>query len=150
MPLSPLQDIFENEIPLQLTSPNYKRELSTLDLDHFPEIQDFQMRLSGSKSQTDPHLQFISPTLGVLASFPWWDNTNQSFLHRPGFQFFGPIEDPFSDADQGWQFLIWKHQDYIYVMEGEEPNCQDFPVWFKVPESQFINQWHLLKETLVP
>ena len=149
MPIPPLHDIFENEAPLQLASSTYKRELSTLDLDRFPEIHDFQMRLSGAKSLTDQHLQFISPTLGVLASFPWWDDANNSFFHRPGFHLFGPIDDPFSDTDQGWQILIWKHQDYIYVMEGEEPNCRDFSVWFKVHESHFINQWHQLKETFL-
>lgn len=148
IPKAPYLEVFENEQPLHLNSAHYPGELSTLDLESFPEITDFQMELFPAKSPTDQYLRFISPSQGVLASFPWWDKTNQALLLQPGSTLFGSITEPFNDADQGWQILIWESQDYIYIMEGEEPNCLDFPVWFCVSRTRFINQWHQLKDAL--
>lgn len=59
------------------------------------------------------HLRFVSAQLGVLASFSWWDNVDDTMTRVKEFIPLGTIDKPFEDADESWQILIWEHEDFV-------------------------------------
>ena len=141
-------EVFENDHILQLPSSNYQLELRKLDLDAFPIIDNFKMELIDTKSDMGFHLRFVSEHLGILTSFPWWDNVQDILTQTSDDSIVGSISNPFDDLEQGWQILIWEHENYVYIMEGEEPQCTEFAVWFRVGKQRYYTQWEALKRSL--
>jgi hypothetical protein len=66
------QDVFANPYRLLFPSNNYRDALPQLDLNAFPEISDFEIELYDRDHDLGPHLRFVSPSFGILTSFPWW------------------------------------------------------------------------------
>lgn len=143
--MQPLPKVFENERILQLLSSDYRSELTKLNLETFPLIDDFEVEIFNTKSFMGFHLRFISKRHGILASFPWWDNVDDMMKRVKGFIPLGTIDKPFEDADESWQILIWEHKDFVYIMEGEEPACEEFQVWFKIDKKVFFTEWDEFK-----
>ncbi len=76
------------------------------------------------------------------------DNVQDILTKTSDHSIVGSISNPFDDLEQGWQVLIWEHQNYVYIMEGEEPQCTEFAVWFKVGKQRYYTQWEALKRSL--
>jgi hypothetical protein len=137
--------VFENERILRLLSSDYRSELTKLDLEAFPIIDDFKVEIFNTKTFMGFHLRFTSKNLGVLTGFPWWDNVDDMMTQAKGFTPLGTIDKPFEDADESWQILIWEYENFVYIMEGEEPACKEFQVWFKIDKNVFLNEWDEFK-----
>jgi hypothetical protein len=58
------------------------------------------------------------------------------------------VEHPFDDLEQGWQILIFEHDERVFVLEGPEPLCHDFPVWFAVPRDEYFTAWRQVIESV--
>lgn len=132
---------FKNSQPLEISSNQYALHLVSLDLQMFPLIEDFVIKIKES-SPFGLHLYFQSDRYGKLAGFPWWDNVDKD-LSRFTIQDIpvGSIEKPFDDLEQGWQILIFQTREYVYILQGKEPCCRKFPVWFRVKREQYLNEW---------
>lgn len=135
---------FYNIKRLILSDSNYSQEIIKLDLDTFPVIDDFEIKTIETGS-LGVHIYFYSLKLGILSSFPWWDHAEHdikkmSIEHIP----LGSTENIYDDLEQGWQILIWEEKEYIYIMEGDEPCCQEFRTWFKVNKNNYILEWQKL------
>jgi len=58
----------------------------------------------------------------------------------------GNLSNPFNDLEQSWQILIWEKRNYVYIMQGEEPCCLEFPIWFKVLKEKYLDEWKKIIE----
>ncbi|MHA2202756.1 MAG: hypothetical protein ACW991_03625, partial [Candidatus Hodarchaeales archaeon] len=77
--------VFENERILRLLSSDYRSELTKLDLEAFPIIDDFKVEIFNTKTFMGFHLRFTSKNLSVLTGFPWWDNVDDMMTRAKGF-----------------------------------------------------------------
>ena len=119
--------------------PDYD-ELSELDLGAFPVVRNFKVLLKHIAS-LGHHVELHDES-GFLAGFPWWDHAARTLRMRGEEAVpIGTIENPFEDLEQGWQILIFEQGDKVYVLEGPEPVCPDFPVWFAVPREEYFQAW---------
>lgn len=139
--------IYKNERQIRLSNNNYSQELVKLDLREFPIIDDFGI-LARQRGAFGYHLYCVSPMYGLLASFPWWDHAEKDLETMKIENIpLGTIDKPFEDLEQSWQILIWEKRDYVYIMEGEDPCCIEFPVWFRVRKQRYIEEWdRILKD----
>jgi hypothetical protein len=55
---------------------------------------------------------------------------------------------PYDDCEQGWQIIIFKKRNYVYILQGNEPTCTNFNVWYKVRIEDYLNNWNNLIEYL--
>lgn len=120
---------------------NYVDGIKSLNLINFPLLEDFSIKVIDTKT-LGKHIYYFSEKEGVLTSFPWWDNVevdikNWDIKNIP----LGSLDAPFDDLDQGWQVLIFKDIEYVYILEGDEPGCEEFKSWYKVPLEKYINEW---------
>ena len=134
--------IYKNDKPIILADYNYAEQIKTLDLKAFPVIDDFEIVTKDRGKSLGVHLYFSSSQYGQLASFPWWDNADRSLKEMNINDIpLGKMENPFYDLEQSWQILIWEKRDYVYVMQGEDPCCIEFSIWFKVNKDKYIGAW---------
>ncbi|MEJ8553361.1 hypothetical protein [Tepidibacter sp. Z1-5] len=113
-----------------------------LDLDEFPLIDDFKIKIKYNGEYLGNHLYFINTQNEILASFPWWDHVDKDLINMNIENIpLGPINGAFDDLEQGWHIYIFEHNNYVYILEGEEPCCEEFEVWFKVNKEVYINEW---------
>ncbi len=143
---------YKNEKSVRLPDYDYERRLVNLNLDAFPLIEDFEIMTKKRGKYMSLHIYFSSAKNGILATFPWWNHVDRRLRemdmdHIP----LGKISKPFSDCEQSWQILIWEKRDYVYFMQGNDPCCTEFPVWFKVRENDYKNEWkRILQEYQLP
>jgi len=73
------QKRFRNRQPIIIRhdQQNKDRWLRTLDLAAFPVIEDFTIQLRPPDRLAGRKLDFVSPSSGLLASFPWWDHVDR-------------------------------------------------------------------------
>lgn len=109
------------------------------ELDSFPCVGDFAVTLSDSG---DRHIEFTSAKRGRLASFPAWEHADRDLRHFTAADVpLGSMNDPFEDADEGWRIAIFEHQKFVYVLEADDPNAEDFPHYFRVPRDRYLAAW---------
>ena len=133
--------VFSNATPLELPSSDYVHALQAVDLAAFPLIADFTIELRDSE-EFGQHVQFVSPTRGELAGFPYWDNVERDMRHFVAEDVpLGSIDEPVDDADVDWQILIFERAGFVYVLEGAAPHTRQFDVWFRVPRDRYIAEW---------
>ncbi|HKB79827.1 MAG TPA: hypothetical protein VKH35_08935 [Thermoanaerobaculia bacterium] len=133
--------VFRNSAPLELATSTYAEALGALDLSEFPTIGDFAIELSDSE-EFGQHVQFVSPSHGELAGFPYWDNVDRDMRHFVAEDVpLGSIGEPVDDADVDWQIVIFEHAGFVYVLEGSAPHATEFDVWFRVPRDRYIAEW---------
>lgn len=133
--------VFKNSVPLEIATADYANALGALDLGGFPLIADFTIELHESE-EFGQHVQFISPSRGELAGFPYWDNVERDMRHFVADDVpLGTIDEPVDDADADWQIVIFEHAGFVYVLEGTRPHATEFDVWFRVPRDRYINEW---------
>lgn len=111
-------------------------------LDSFPTIGDFAVRLSDSD---DHHIEFTSLARGRLASFPAWEHADRDLRHfTPSDVPLGTIDEPFDDRDDNWRIAIFEHHRFVYILEANDPNARDFGRWFRVPRDRYLQAWAAL------
>lgn len=120
---------------------SYIADLKSLDLSIFPLINDFTVRLIDTEI-FGKQVDYFSPKEGVLTSFPWWDNVDMDIKNWTVKNIpLGTAETPFDDLEQGWQVLIFQDGIYVYILEGDEPGCEEFSSWYKVSLEKYTEEW---------
>ncbi len=118
------------------------------ELDSFRTIPDFAVAVSDAP---DRHLEFRSASRGRLAHFPAWEHADRDLRHFTASDVpIGSIDDPFDDADDGWRIAIFEHRGFVYVLEGDSANADDFPRYFRVPGERYLQAWAALIDTYNP
>lgn len=136
------ENLRKNEKPMRFIDYDYTQNLKNLDFKSFPLIEDFETITKDCGKFLGVHLYFNSQELGLIASFPWWDNVNKKLKEMETQDIpVGTVDNPFNDLEQGWQILIFQKRDYVYVMQGEDPCCTEFPIWFKVRKEKYFEEW---------
>lgn len=132
---------FKNDSPIKLSTSSYSEEIKKLDLNTFPLIDDFSI-VTRDRGQLGYHVYFLSNKFGLLASFPWWDHAERDLKDMDISKIpIGRMDNPFDDLEQSWQILIWEKRDNVYIMEGEDPCCTEFPVWFRIKKEKYLGEW---------
>lgn len=126
---------------MKLTDYNLKK----IDLNLFPAVNDFEIIVTEHK---DPHLgrhlYYYSNEFGVLTSFPWWDFVGEDLQTKKIHDIMpiGTLCNPYDNLEQGWQLLIWEKGQFIYIMQGNEPCCTEFDIWYKVNKNDYYVGWN--------
>ena len=124
--------------------------LAELPLDAFPVFDDFAVVL-GESTDTGRHVEYVSVRHGRLASFPAWDHAERDLPHfTPGDVPHGTLHAPFEDRDDAWRMLLFEHESYVYVLEADAPDADDFPRFFRVPSVRYIQAWAALIDLYNP
>lgn len=139
---------YQNDKPIILSSYDYTKELSKLDCNSFPLIEDFEIITIDTGEYMGIHVYFFSQTIGkMIASFPWWDHADKNLKEMDISSIpLGKVRSPYNDLEQSWQILIWEERDNVYIMQGDEPCCVQFPIWFKVKKQKYMEEWVKLIE----
>jgi len=112
------------------------------ELDSFRTIPDFAVGVSNS---ADRHIEFTSASRGRVANFPAWEYADRDLRHFTAADVpIGSIDVPFEDADEGWRIAIFEHRGFVYVLEADDPNAEDFPRFFRVPRERYLQAWAAL------
>lgn len=130
-------ELFRNSSPLV---PGAGWKCADLDLAAFPAVDDFTLEIRNSAFRA--LVWYVSPTLGRL-SHPALDHADARIrLWTLADIPMGTPEQPYSDADQGWETYIWRDGAFVYVMEGEGEG--EFTVWYRVPADRYLSEWQRL------
>ena len=110
-------------------------ELNTeeLDINSFPEIEDFSISASDG-------LEFKSQSQGVLTTFPYFDNVDKALSYLPSDQIPG-LNGEWDELDQGWRVIIFPKSEYIVVMEATDPFSKEITVYYKVSKGIYKKAW---------
>lgn len=120
------------------------------DLDVIPTVPDFNVDMT-EPGEGGRHLQFSSIRRGRLAGFPAWDHADRDLRHfGPADVPLGTIDEPFEEADENWRIFIFEHGGFVYVMEGQSPRAEDFPVAFRVPRDHYLAAWAFVIDAFNP
>jgi hypothetical protein len=116
-------------------------------LDSFPAINDLSVALADD----DHHLIFSSASRGRLASFPAWEHADRDLRHfTPSDVPIGTMDIPFQDADENWRIVIFERRGFVYVLEADDPQADDFRRWFRVPSERYLQAWAMLIDVYNP
>jgi hypothetical protein len=139
--------IWSNDYPLWFTSYVNPFQVEGLELDYFPLVEDFEIRLEEMIDETGHsafyQVWFFSQTLGYLALF--WTLSMEIYLAKNEVDNIsiplGSLDTPYQNCDQGWELIIGEHNDFVYIMEGNFNYYYDR--WFKVLKAKYFEQWQL-------
>ncbi len=127
---------FYNEKPIKMNS------TEMMDERQFPEIKDFTIRIMESDF-SGMQLLFYSEKNGVLTSFPWLSDVDETLKKMNMMQIFlGTKENPFS-AMNG-KVLIYADGDYVYVLQAQDSVDAGFETYFRVKYDTYIGEWETL------
>ena len=133
-PRNSLPDIFQMMLA-------HDDSLDSLPLDGFPVIDDFYVTLA-EEGEGGLHVEFRSQKHGRLAGFPAWDHADRDLRHfTPSDVPLGTIVTPYDDRDEGWRILIFGEAGWIHVLEGDSPNAEEFPRFFRVKAGRYVQAW---------
>ena len=122
------------------------KEISkNIDYSNFPEIKDFFIFIQDSEGKMGRHLYFKSKEHGILTSFSWWDNVEQRIKNMTA-PLYGTVEQPFTDIDQDWNINIFRKDEYVYLIEGND-NHLEYNTYYKVPIEIYEKEWSNLLES---
>lgn len=167
---------WSNDSPLLCKdySPGNAPKMESLPLNAFPLIDDFEIKLEDTIDETGNsvfgyQVRFFSPTLGYIASFPWWDNATHDLVKdefwvlsehtgedlrygdpnyhpdRPVSVPLGNFNNPYTALEQGWEIVIAQCDRYVYVLEGNFDQRKGYHSWFKVSLERYLRQWQAVK-----
>ncbi|WP_405018572.1 hypothetical protein OHV05_17795 [Kitasatospora sp. NBC_00070] len=120
------------QVPVELDD---YRDIEGFDLEGFPEAGNFEVELFDDPEVDGLSLRFVDRLLNVTVAFPWWDRMEAwSEADVPT----GTISEPFADLEQGWRILIWEHQGFVFVMEGDD---DVFHTWIRIPVAVWSAAW---------
>ena len=117
------------------------KDFRDADLAAFPTIDDFVIDLEPSE-EGGMHLVYTSASRGRLAGFPAWDHADRDLRHftTPDVPF-GSVSDPYDDRDDAWRILIFEHDRFVYVLEGDAPNDFETSRFFRIPRDRYFAAW---------
>jgi hypothetical protein len=122
----------------------YRGDVDDLELSGIPQIDDFGIRF-GEPTEGGRHIEYASASLGTLASFPAWDHPDRDLRHFiPSDVPMGSIANPYEDADEGWRIVIFESEGSVYVLQADDPNAEEFPVYFRVTRADYLGAWAVL------
>ncbi|MDZ7962880.1 MAG: hypothetical protein RMY34_34285 [Aulosira sp. DedQUE10] len=138
---------WSNDYPLWFTSFVNPFEVEGFELDYFPLVEDFEIRLEEIADKTGNstfyQVWFFSQTLGYLARF--WGLSRANYLAKNEVDDFsiplGSLDTPYQNCAQGWELIIGEQNDFVYLMEGNFNNY--YERWFKVSKTKYSEQWQL-------
>ena len=120
-------------------------------LEAFPVITDFALRLFDSGDEGGMHLEYASASQGRLAQFPAWDHVDRDLRHFIAADVpFGTLAEPYDDRDETWRILLFEDGGWVYVAEGEEPNATSFTSRFRVLRERYFQAWAALIDQFNP
>jgi hypothetical protein len=116
------------------------RTLGDLDLDDFPIVENFTIELFDDSSAGGLGIRFLDSMMDEVIAFPWWapveeDLRQWSISDVP----LGSLGEPFHDVEQGWQILIWRIDDWVFVMQGDEEGNYRWRI--KVEAGRYLSEW---------
>ncbi len=140
---------FKNAMALEVINPS---ALKLLDLPAFPVVEDFVVvPMLGSVPSWRmplPHLigaEFYSRELGLLISCRWWEGI--FYINRIRGYFSaqdapnGTIDEPHFDFQPAWQIFIFEQEEYVYVLQADNSQEDDFSTWFRVSSQNYSMAW---------
>ena len=120
------------------------------ELDSIPTFNEFVVTLR-EFDEGGQHVIFTTGDGTELASFPGWDHADRDLRHFvPSDVPLGSWDDPFDESDDGWRINIFEYRGFIYVLEGDDPNTEDFGTFFRVPRDQYLQAWAFLIDAFNP
>lgn len=128
-----------NETPLTIAEAGEETSFALLPFAKFPIVADFYVNTIKT-AVFGYQLEYRSDLYGTITTFPWWDRVEHRFKTMADMPI-GTLEQPFSDLEQGWQLYIFQHDDFVYILEGDEPICEQFSRWFKVSADLYTARW---------
>jgi hypothetical protein len=142
---------FRNPRPLRLAGEEVADALETIDLDAIPVVDDFLVVLRPVDDEHGSHVDFVSPSLGLLATFPAWDYAERDLRHfNPADVPLGSVDSPYEDADDEWRIVIFVQHAYVYIFEADTPRAESFPRFFRVTRDRYFEQWAQLMSMFNP
>jgi hypothetical protein len=116
----------------------------TFEVDHYPSISDFSVRLVET-DEGGKQLEFASVSRGRLAWFPAWEHVDRDLRHFIATDVpLGTFDEPFLEEDEAWRIVIFEHDGWIYVAEGDHPVSGGFTSRFRVPRDRYLKAWAAL------
>lgn len=112
--------------------------------DMFPLIDDFEV-LPEKSRRFGYQLEFESKKKGRLGGLPYWDHVERD-LCRDDFEI--PCSY-FNDKDQGWEILIFEHDELVYILEGDLDHPEyGYERWCKVEKQRYLEQWQQVRRSI--
>ncbi len=122
----------------------YRDDVDDLELSGIPQIDDFGIRF-GEPTESGRHIELASASMGKLAGFPAWDHPERDLRHFiPSDVPMGSIVRPYEDRDEGWRIVIFESESSVFVLEAEDANAVEFPVFFRVTRENYLGAWAVL------
>lgn len=120
------------------------------DLTTLPTITDFAVVLRDG-GEGGKHVEFAAGGEAALAGFPGWDHADRDLRHFVASDVpLGTIDEPYDDRDENWRIVIFENGGYVYILEGDAPDDDDFPVAFRVPRDNYLAAWAALIDEYNP
>lgn len=121
--------------------------LGAVDPSKFPVREDFRLDLEDCEL-LGMHVRMLGGA-EELAGFAWWDHADADIFNMTDETIpIGSVTNPHTDADQGWEILIWEHDGFVYVAQGsadyEHPH--EYERHFCVPKERYLSEWKRLIE----
>ena len=109
------------------------------DLTNVRTIDDFSLDLRDRK------VELVDGDGKRLAWFPAWENADRDLKHFIAADVpLGSIDVPYEDFDDEWRIVIFEHDGFVYVFEGDDPHADTFARRFRVPRDTYIHAWAAL------
>jgi hypothetical protein len=109
--------------------------------EEFPVVVDLRLVLRpGDPSEWRIRLE--SPSLGYLASLPWYDRPGRTIREVGPWFVPGSPSKPWDDTDEGWTLLVWTDGEWVYVMEADEVCATEFQSAFRVHRAVWERAWN--------
>jgi hypothetical protein len=125
----------------QLTIEDF-RDLASIDPAQFQASSSFTVDLAARLSGSGTVLRFVDPALDVVIEFSWWDNPEED-LSRWTLEDIpiGTLDQPYYDAEQCWQILIWRVGDVIYIASGGSDEEDLYDTFLSVAAERYRAAW---------
>ncbi len=121
------------------------------DLDTFPIVSDFAVRLTDGGEEGGRHVELVSASQGRLAGFPAWDHADRDLRHFVASDVpLGTFDDPYDDRDEGWRIVIFEEGGWVYVAEGADAGAESFEALFRVRRERYFQAWAALIDQYNP
>ena len=109
------------------------------DLSNVRTVDDFSLELRDRK------VELVDGDGARLAWFPAWENADRDLKHFIAADVpLGSLDAPFEDFDDEWRIVIFEHDGFVYVFEGDGPHAETFVRRFRVPRDAYIHAWAAL------
>jgi len=101
-------------------------------------IHDFAIELR------DRHVEFTSGGERI-AWFPAWENADRDLPHlNPTDIPLGTRDIPFEEQDENWRISIFEDGGFVYILEGDDPESDEFERQYRVARDQYILAWAMI------